>query len=144
MRILPFSTYLKTLVLAVLTITFMASCSKKIPFLTSSVVPAARGSVEVKNDKNKNYVIKIHLSNLAEVKRLQPSKQTYVIWMDSDQQSSKNIGQMNSSTKGMQKNLRASFQTVSSSKPNKIFVTAEDDANIQYPGTQIVISTGRF
>ena len=45
---------------------------------------------------------------------------------------------------GLSKQLNASFETVSAFKPNKIFITAEDDASIQYPNTQIILSTDRF
>ena len=121
-----------------------ASCTKKIAFLTSSVVPAARGYVEVKTDKNKNYGINIQLLDLAEVKRLQPSKQTYVVWMVTDEGVTKNIGQIKSSTGMMSKQLKASFETVSPNKPVKIFVTAEDDAITTYPSTQVVLSTDKF
>ncbi len=122
----------------------MVSCSKKVSFMTSSVVPAARGYVRVKNDDNKNYAIEIHLSDLAEVKRLQPAKNTYVIWMETDKQMTKNIGQINSSVNSITKKLKASFETVSSFKPIKIFITAEDEASVQYPGTQVVLTTDRF
>ena len=54
------------------------SCSKKIAFQSSSVVPAAEGTVKVTKDNNSNYVIRLELSNLAEPEKLQPSKQTYV------------------------------------------------------------------
>jgi hypothetical protein len=74
-------------------------------FLNSSVVPAARGSVKIKRDNNKNYVIQIHLSNLAEVERVQPSKQTYVVWMVTDRDMTKNIGQLNSSVSFFSKRL---------------------------------------
>ena len=121
-----------------------ASCTKKIAFLTSSVVPAARGYVEVKTDKNKNYGINIQLLDLAEVKRLQPSKQTYVVWMVTDENVTKNIGQIKSSTGMMSKQLKASFETVSPNKPVKIFVTAEDDAITTYPSNQVVLSTDKF
>jgi hypothetical protein len=139
----PFSSiFLSILTLSVLL--SLASCTKKIAFLTSSVVPAARGNVEVKKDKNMNYVIQIDLSELAEVTRLTPPKQSYVVWMVSDKDNAKNIGKINSSMGGISKSLKASFQTVSSSKPNKIFITAEDDAAIQYPSTQIILSTDNF
>jgi hypothetical protein len=119
------------------------SCSAKIAFATSSVVPAARGSVKIKKDRNHNYVIQVHVENLAEVKRLQPSRQTYVVWMVSGQEVTKNIGQIHSSSGTFSKNLKASFETVSSVKPYKIFITAEDDANAQSPGTY-VIATDNF
>ena len=119
------------------------SCTAKVAFMTSQVVPAARGSVKIKKDKNHNYVIHVRLDNLAEVKRLQPSKKTYVVWMVSGQEITKNIGQIHSSSGTFSKNLKASFETVSPVKPYKIFITAEDDANVQSPGTYI-IATDNF
>ena len=120
------------------------SCSRKVTFLTSPTVPAARGFVKVKKDNNKNYLIKIDLSNLAEVTRLQPSKNAYVVWLESDDHVAKNIGQIKSSESLLSNKLKASFETVSSSKPSKIYITAEDNAEIQYPGSQLVISTDNF
>lgn len=115
------------------------SCSTKAIFLNSSVVPAAKGYVKVKKDNNNNYVIQMQISNLAGVERLQPAKQTYVVWMLTDQGITKNIGRVNSSN-----NLKVSFETVSSFKPTQIFITAEDNESAQYPGEQVVISTGKF
>jgi hypothetical protein len=131
-------------ILTTMAIFSFASCSRKISFLTSSIVPAARGYVKVKKDKNKNYHIKIDISELAEVNRVQPAKQTYVVWMITDQDIKKNVGQINSSTGLFSNRLKASFETVSSFKPIKIFITAEDDATIQFPNTQVVLSTDRF
>ena len=84
------------------------------------------------------------MTELAEVQRLQPARQTYVVWMLTDQDVTKNIGQIKSSSGMMSKQLKASFETVSSFKPVKIFITAEDDADIQYPGSQIILETGKF
>jgi hypothetical protein len=122
----------------------ISSCSKKIAFLTSSVVPAARGDVQVHKDKNMNYVIHVHISELAEVSRLSPPRQSYVIWMVTDEDVTKNIGKINSKLGGMSKQLNASFETVSAFKPNKIFITAEDDASVQFPNSQIILSTDSF
>lgn len=122
----------------------IASCTKKTTFLTSSVVPAAQGTVQVKSDGNKNYRIEIEVFNLAEPDRLQPPKKMYMVWMVTDQDITKNIGQIKTSSKTFSKNLKASFETVSSFKPMKIFITAEDDTNIQNPNYEIVLSTNRF
>jgi hypothetical protein len=108
------------------------------------VVPAARGSVKIKKDNNHNYVIQVHLTNLAEVKRLEPPRQTYVVWMETGQNAAKNIGPIKSSSSMLSQTLKASIETVSADKPTKIFITAEDDGSIQIPGTQVVLTTGNF
>jgi hypothetical protein len=131
-------------IFAVIIVFLVNSCATSVSFLNSSVVPAAQGSVKIKTDNNKNYVIQISLSNLAESTRLQPSKLTYIVWMVTDRELTKNIGQLNSSKGFMSKSLKGSFKTVSSDKPVKIFITAEDDASIQYPGTPVVLSTDKF
>ncbi len=115
-----------------------SACSKKVTFLTSAVVPAAEGYVKVKKDGNQNYAISLKISNLAEVDKLQPPKNTYVVWMETDRGLTRNIGQLVSS-----RNLNANFETVSSFMPIKIFLTAEDNNNVQYPGN-VVLSTDVF
>jgi hypothetical protein len=118
-----------------------SSCSSRMNFSLSSVVPAAQGYVKVGRDHNKNYVIHIRIRDLAGSTRLQPAKQTYIVWMVSNDGITKNIGQLNSSTSFLSKKLKASLETVSSSAPAKIFITAENDVNTNYPGDQVVLST---
>jgi hypothetical protein len=131
-------------IFAMILIFSLFSCATSVNFLNSAVVPAARGSVKIKTDNNKNYAIQITLSDLAEASRLQPPKLTYIVWMITDRDLTKNIGQLNSSKGFMSKQLKGSFKTVSSDKPVKIFITAEDDAAVQYPGSQVVLSTDKF
>jgi hypothetical protein len=132
------------LLFSVMILLSLDSYAKKFSFLSSSVVPAARGYIKVKRDDNKNYVIQVKVSNLAEVNRLQPSKHAYVIWMITDQEITKNIGQLNSATTPLSTKLKASYETSSSSKPIKIFITAEDDAGTQSPSEQVILTTDRF
>jgi hypothetical protein len=120
------------------------SNAKKFSFLSSAIVPAARGDVNVTIDKNNNYVIKLEISGLAEVNRLQPSKHAYVVWMLTDQELTKNIGQIVSIPSQGEKKLSASFKVVSPAKPIKIFISAENDGTVEAPGDQIVLSTDRF
>lgn len=122
----------------------MQSCSKKVKFENSPVVPAARGDVKISKNSNKNYVIKIKFDNLAEVDRLDPPKKTYVIWMVTDQQATKNIGQIKSGSSMMSSKLKADFETSTPYKPVKIFVTAEDDGNVEYPGMYTILTTSNF
>lgn len=120
------------------------SCSSEITFLPSTVVPAAQGYVKIKKDDNKNFVIQIHITDLAEVERIQPPKQTYVVWLVSNQATNENLGKIESSTGPLSSKLKADFETVSSFKPMKIFITAENDANTKIPGNQIVITTDKI
>lgn len=117
----------------------VTSCSPKITFLTSSIVPAAEGVVTVKDDKNNNYLINMEITNLAAVDRLTPPKNTYVVWMETDRGSARNIGRIVVSN-----NMKVSFETVSSFRPTKIFITAEDNENAQYPGEMMVLTTNSF
>jgi hypothetical protein len=122
----------------------LASCSKKISFQTSAVVPAAQGSVKVKKDNNNNYSIDLNLIRLADPKRLEPSKSTYVVWIETAENGSKNIGSLNTSSSMFSKTLKSSLKTVSPFKPISLFTTAEDNADIQFPGSQVVLRTNRF
>ena len=125
-------------------ILFTQSCSKKITFATSPVVPAAEGSVRVKTDNNNNYTIDLKITQLAEARRLSPSRQMYIVWIETEKNGIKNIGQLKSSSGVFSSSLKSSLKTVSSFKPKKIFITAEDDANMQYPNGQVVLSTKNF
>jgi len=120
------------------------SYATKISFLSSSIVPAARGDVNVTMDKNKNFVIKVQIEGLAEVNRLQPSKHTYVVWILTDQELTKNLGQIVSIASQGEKKLKATFDVISPAKPIKIFITAENDGSVQTPGDTVVLTTDRF
>lgn len=121
------------------------SCATKTSFLSSPVVPAARGTVKVNQDNNDNYVIKVNVTNLAEASRLQPAKNMYVVWMEGEDNDTKNLGQMHSSSSFLSKNLGASFETVSPIKPKKIFITGENDPGIQYPNySDMILTTDYF
>jgi len=130
-------------ILATMIIVPFTVSAKKIPFLLSSVTPAATGYVKVKKDNNKNYQIKIHIQDLAGIEKIQPTKQTYVVWMVTDREITKNIGRVKSSA-NVSGNLTGYFETVSSFQPTKIFITAEVDESVQEPGEIVVLTTDRF
>ena len=142
MKTIGFNAKTKTIFLGFLTVMIMLPFSlqaKKIPFLQSSRAPAAEGYVKVRNDRNKNYVIKIRIKHLAEIESLEPAKQTYVVWMDIDGDITKNIGRINSTN-----NLNVSFKAVSSYQPIKIFITTEEDEQTEQPSLNIILTTENF
>lgn len=120
------------------------SCAQRVKFLNSSVVPAATGSVKVKKDNNKNYGIKVEIKDLVEVEKLQSSKQTYVVWMETNRGNTENLGQLKSSGSFFSKQKTASLETVSSYKPVKIFVTAEKGIDVRNPASQVILTTDKF
>jgi hypothetical protein len=125
--------------LATLMVFAFHSCAQKAAFQTSSVVPAAEGFVKIKSDKNENYKVEMEIRNLADVDRLQPPKNSYVVWLESGQGSPKNVGRIITSGRN-----RVSFETVATLKPTRLFITAEENENVQYPGSMVVLSTERL
>ena len=119
----------------------LMSCSTKLNFLNSAVVPAATGSVKVSSDNNKNYAIKLKVINLAPPSKLEPKKDLYVVWLVTKDNLTKNIGQLNSSTSFFSNLLEGKLNTVSSFKPDYVFITAEKNANIQIPEGIVVLTT---
>jgi hypothetical protein len=122
----------------------LQSCARKITFGTSPVVPAAEGSVKVKKDKNNNYNIDLDVKRLADPNRLVPAKNTYVVWMDTERNGTKNLGQLKTSSGLFSSTLKSSLETVTPFKPTRFFITAEDNTNEQYPDGVIVLSTTNF
>ena len=122
----------------------VASCATSESFLNSTVVPAATGEVKVKKDRNQNYIIKLEIDDLAAVERLQTSKQTYVVWMETERGNTENIGQLKSSTGFLSKQHTASLEATSPFKPVRIFVTAENESNARYPDQNVILTTDTF
>ncbi len=122
----------------------LSSCAKKIMFEQSSIVPGAEGSVKITKDRNSNYSIHLDVLHLAEPKKLQPAKSVYLVWMQTEDNSTKNIGILNSSSSLLSKTLKASLHTVTPFKPTRIYVTAEDDSKITFPAGETVLTTGNL
>ncbi len=122
----------------------LTSCAQKAAFQRSSVVPAAEGSVKVKQDDNENYNIKVKIRDLADINSLDKSKETYVVWMETRQGTTENLGQLRSSRGLFTGQRTASIETVSSFQPVRVFVTAEYGRNIQYPGKEVIMTTDTF
>jgi hypothetical protein len=122
----------------------VVSCSKKVVFINSTVVPAAKGKIDIDKDDNNNYTINIDVGRLAEPSRLTPPKKAYVVWMETDNAGTKNLGQLKSESGFFTNALNASLKTVTPFKPKRVFITAEDDVTIQSPGSQVVLTTKSF
>ena len=122
-----------------------SSCSSKtVPFATSTVVPGAEGTVKVKKDNNQNFLIELDIDHLAPSQDLTPPKKCYVAWMETKENGTKNIGQVTSSKGMLSKARKASLSTVSTFKPIRIYITAEENGSIEKPGGLVVLTTDSF
>jgi hypothetical protein len=137
---------LKFFLLSAVTVVYLSfsSSAQKVHFNTSPVAPAAEGEVKVKKDKNGNYNIDVSINNLADSKKLTPPKNAYVVWIDTKENGTKNIGQIHISGEMFSKAKKASITTVSTAKPVKVYVTAEDDPGVESPGSVVVLTTDSF
>ncbi|RAR46697.1 putative periplasmic lipoprotein [Flavobacterium lacus] len=129
---------MKTLKLASFILSFflLTACSSKVTLPISSSVPAADIIVTKKQDKNNNYLIEVTATNMAEASRLNPPKNNYSVWIITDDGMTKNIGQL--SNKNAKK---AVLKTVTPFNAKEIFITAEEEGNLNYPaGTEITRS----
>jgi hypothetical protein len=134
----------KTLLSILIIFILLSACSKKVSFNTSTIVPAAEGVVKIKKDSNKNNSIDIKIKNLADPERLQIPKSVYVVWMVTEDNGVKNIGQLKSSKSMFSSLLEGTLKTVTSFMPKRIFITAEDNSDISMPGSYVILETKSF
>ncbi|MGV8879972.1 MAG: hypothetical protein ACOH2A_13185 [Sphingobacteriaceae bacterium] len=110
-------------------------------FAISRVVPAASGYVKLEKNKNGNYAMTVITVNLAQPNKLSPPKSVYVVWMETKGNPIRNIGMIKSNTSFFSDELNGEMKSTSTFKPTSIFITAEEEGSVNYPGTQIVLRT---
>lgn len=118
---------MKTIFTLFVIIFLVSSCATTSKFPVSDITPAATINASRQQDKNGNYKISVVANNLSSADRLNPPKKVYVVWITTEQNGTKNLGQLKN--KNAQK---ASLETVTSFDPQQIFITAEDEGNISY------------
>jgi len=115
----------------------IAYAAKKYPMTAASIVPGARANVEISKDKNGNTSLKMKVQHLANLANLTPRAAAYVVWLQERGGNSENKGQLT-----MDKNLAATFETVTPFKSFDVFVTAEQDPRATGPsGPEVLKAT---
>ncbi len=107
----------------------------------SGIAPAARAVATVNKGGDDNYSVEVKVTHLAPAKDLNPPKKTYVVWMETDNNGTKNIGQFQSNSGLFSKLLKGALVTITSFKPVGFFITAENDAAISYPGNMVILKS---
>jgi hypothetical protein len=108
--------------------------AKKYPLTADKSVPAARGQVDIGHDKNGNTEVEIEVEHLAGPENLTPPRTAYVVWFQERGAEPLNQGSLKPN-----KNLKATFKSVTSLKSFDVFVTAESDLNAKSPSGSEVL-----
>jgi len=125
---------LNTICLTITLLCAVAFAARKYPMAAASVVPGARAEVEISKDKNGNTKLNMTVQHLANLENLTPRASAYVVWLRERGGNAENQGQLK-----MDKNLKATFETVTPFKNFEVFVTAEQDARGTGPEGQEVL-----
>jgi|ERR1700728_2217349 hypothetical protein len=110
--------------------------AKEFPLMATSIVPAAKGSVEIGKDRNGNTEVKLKVEHLAKPARLSPSQANYVVWLQDRASGPENQGELKVNGK-----LEGTFQTVTPRKNFDVFVTGENDSTVKSPSGPEVLRT---
>jgi hypothetical protein len=110
--------------------------AKRFPVTASSIVPAAKGSVEIGKDRNGNTEVKLKVEHLANPTSLSPSQANYVVWLQAKDSGPENEGELKVNGK-----LEGTFQTVTPRKNFELFVTGENDGTVKAPSGPEVLRT---
>jgi hypothetical protein len=107
---------------------FSYSCSSIATFPVSSAVPAAKITAKKTLDDNKNSLIELKAENLASADRLDPPMNNYSVWILTENNGVKNIGQLNNTNA-----KKTILKTLTTFEVDEIFITAEEQGNLSYP-----------
>lgn len=117
---------------------FLASCATTAQFPISSVTPGAEISAKLSKDKNKNSVLEVTAKNLASANRLNPPKNSYVVWILTEKNEIKNLGVLSN-----KRSNNSALKSTTAFKIKEVFITAEDLGSTSYP-VGIEISRAKF
>jgi hypothetical protein len=129
--------HISTLLLITVISIFLSACASKVAFKPSSVVPAAEGSVKVKEGKNGNYIVEVNVLNLASPEKLKPSRKYYVVWVKS-KSGTHNLGKLT------MEELNGSLNAESTFEPVRIIISAENDNKAAKISKQIVLKSKKI
>ena len=117
-----------------LSISIGIASAKKYPLAADKSVPAARGHVDIGRDKNGNTKVEIEVEHLATPDNLTPPRTVYVVWFQERGAEPLNQGSLKPN-----KDLKATFKSVSALKSFEVFISAESDSNTKSPsGTEVL------
>jgi hypothetical protein len=129
--------------LLALLVLLLVSCSQRVAFQNSTVVPGAEGKVKMGKDNNGNQTVNVSVVNLAQPDLLPNPQKIYVVWADTPD-GTKNLGQLRTSKGLIGNSYKGDLTAIVQSKPRRVFITAEQDGSTTFPGNYVVMTTDNF
>lgn len=114
---------------------FLVSCSTKVLFESSSVVPLASGELTVKEVDDDNYLIEADIQYLTEPENLGDNKRCYVVWVKEDEEL-ENVGMLH-----LTDDMEASVIAHTSLDPEWVLISAEPTASVDQMSGRVVLKT---
>jgi hypothetical protein len=122
--------------LHVLVLVVCVACAQRVVLRPSSHVPAAEATAKITRDANDNAKILLKVSYLAFPERLNPPRSVYVVWAETPQGRTINLGRLR-----IGKRHQGTFEGRTSLHEFRVFITAEDIAAASTPSQQVVFVT---
>ena len=118
---------------------FATSCAQTVAFRETPDAPAALGEAKIRADRNNNTRVELDVRHLAPPQNLTPPKSAYVVWFESPEGKTLNMGQLIVGS-----DRRARFDAVTPLKVLRVLITAEDRVLAESPSNQVVLRTETF
>lgn len=134
MNIMKSATIITFLILVLLT----ACAPQRMTFMDSPYVPAADAKATVSRDRNDNAVIEVEVRYMADPLKLQPPQAIYIVWAQTPQGKSFNLGQLQ-----VGGDRKGKLRTTTTLDEFRLIITAEPQtaASSLTPGPQIITTT---
>ena len=107
----------------------------KVQMMAGTAVPGAQATITLKTSDNRNTELDIKAQNLAQPSSLTPAENVYVVWIEPPGQSAQNQGQLR-----VGQNENGELHTETAFKRFQVFITAEQNAQVQMPSGPKVLS----
>ncbi|MGB7435953.1 MAG: hypothetical protein WBR26_03170 [Candidatus Acidiferrum sp.] len=106
----------------------------KVQMMAGTVTPGAQGTIIVHNGTNNNARLELKVKALANPNALTPAENVYVVWVQPPDQPAQNQGQLK-----VNKNEEGALSFETSYQRFEVFITAEQNAQVQTPqGPQVL------
>jgi hypothetical protein len=101
---------------------------RKVQMMAGTTTPGANATITIKTSNNRNTALDIKAQNLAAPSSLTPAENVYVVWIQPPGQNAQNAGQLR-----VNQNEQGELHTETAYKRFKVFITAEQNAQVQEP-----------